>query len=534
MCLAEFEYNGIKTLIQCNPDDKMQNICERFAKKVSIDINSIYFLYSSNKVNYDLTYIQTINSTDKKRNQMNILVFSNENKSPDKVISKDIICPECKETSKFKLNDYKVCLYDCKHKHNNNNISLEEFENTQDLSEVICDKCKNTTLGKSYQNIFYKCFNCDMNLCPICKAKHNKEHFIINYERKSYICKLHKELYNSYCQNCEKSLCTLCQNEHMGHTIISFTSIIPNKNNIAKKLKELRETIDNFEKNIQKINDILNKVVQGIEKYYNINMNIFNNFEKCRTYESLCNFINIMNISQEDYTIQDMNDIINESDICNKYNKIFKLYKTIYFKPDTQDEIKIIYKINKNDNFIRLFGSKFVEYNKDICKIIYNENEYELQNEFNLENLDLNREDNLLEIKLKCLKNIKDASSMFCLCKSLLSLPDISKLDTSEVTNMSGMFDVCSSLSYLSDISKWNTSKVENMSGIFHNCSSLSSLPDISKWNTSNVRNMNYMFSGCKLLTSLPDISKWNISKETSRENMFDSCNFAIPDKFSQ
>ena len=535
MCLAEFEYNGTKTLIQCNPDDKMKNICEKFAVKEAIDMSSIYFLYASNKVDYDLTYFQTVNSADKIRKQMNVLVLSNDNnKGPNKVISKEIICPKCRETSKLKLNDYKVCFYDCKHKHKTNNISLEEFEKTLDLSNVICDKCKTVTINESFENTFFKCLKCDMNLCPLCKVKHDKEHFIINYEKKSYICNLHKEHYNSYCQNCEKNLCALCQNEHIEHKIISFRNILPNKNDIAIKMKELRETIDNFEKSIQEIIDILNKVIQGIELYYNINNYIFNNFERSRTYESLFNLINIMNINNDDNTMQDMNEIINDSDICNKFNNIFKIYKKINFKSNTQDEIKIIYKINKNENSVRIFGSKFVDHNKDICKIIYNGNEYELQNEFNLENLDINREDNLLEIKLKGVKNIKDTSSMFSMCKSLISLPDISKLDTSEVTNMSGMFDVCSSLSSLPDISKCNTSKVENMSGIFHKCSSLSSLPDISKWNTSNVRSMNYMFSGCKLLSSLPDISKWNISNETSRENMFESCKFAIPHKFSQ
>ena len=32
---------------------------------------------------------------------------------------------------------------------------------------------------------------------------------------------------------------------------------------------------------------------------------------------------------------------------------------------------------------------------------------------------------------------------------------------------------------------------------MFHESESLSSLPDISKWNTNNVTNMSKMFSGC-------------------------------------
>ena len=46
------------------------------------------------------------------------------------------------------------------------------------------------------------------------------------------------------------------------------------------------------------------------------------------------------------------------------------------------------------------------------------------------------------------------------------------------------------------------------MSYMFYGCKSLLSLPDISKWNTSSVDDMRRMFYGCKSLSSLPDISK--------------------------
>jgi hypothetical protein len=91
------------------------------------------------------------------------LVYSNENnKGPDNLlISKDIICPKCKETSKLKLKDYKDCLYDCKHKYITNDNSLDAYENTQDISNVICDEYKNIILNKSFEITIYKCFNCD-------------------------------------------------------------------------------------------------------------------------------------------------------------------------------------------------------------------------------------------------------------------------------------------------------------------------------------------------------------------------------------
>ena len=45
---------------------------------------------------------------------------------------------------------------------------------------------------------------------------------------------------------------------------------------------------------------------------------------------------------------------------------------------------------------------------------------------------------------------------------------------------------------------------------MFDKCSSLTNLPDISKWDTKNVTNMSGMFDVCELLKELPDISKGN------------------------
>ena len=39
--------------------------------------------------------------------------------------------------------------------------------------------------------------------------------------------------------------------------------------------------------------------------------------------------------------------------------------------------------------------------------------------------------------------------------------------------------------------------KVSNMIGMFAGCKSLSFLPDISKWNTNNVSDMRNMFEDC-------------------------------------
>ena len=137
--------------------------------------------------------------------------------------------------------------------------------------------------------------------------------------------------------------------------------------------------------------------------------------------------------------------------------------------------INIIYDINKEN--INIFGEIFVKNNKNICRMIIDNKEYEISEKYNIKNYNKNK----LEIKLKGINNVKDMSGMFNGCTSLLSLPDISK---------------------------WNTININDMSYMFYRCSSLSSLPEISKWNTNNVNNMSYIFSYCSSLSSLPDISK--------------------------
>ena len=164
-------------------------------------------------------------------------------------------------------------------------------------------------------------------------------------------------------------------------------------------------------------------------------------------------------------------------------------------------EINIIYNINREKDNIRIFGPKFVENNKNICKMIIDNKEYEITEEYNIKNYNENK----LNIKLKGINNASDISFIFYKCQSLLSLPDISKLNTNNVINMSAMFAGCSSLSFLPDISKWLTNNVTNMNGILAGCSSLTSLPDISKWNTNNVTNIKGMFAECSSLTSLPE-----------------------------
>ena len=104
---------------------------------------------------------------------------------------------------------------------------------------------------------------------------------------------------------------------------------------------------------------------------------------------------------------------------------------------------------------------------------------------------------------------------------TLISL-DITKFDTSKVTNMEYMFFGCSRLKNL-NLLNFNTSLVNNMNSMFYNCINLTSL-DLSKFNTSKVKNMQYMFHGCNNLRFL-DLSNFDTSLVTKMNSMFSRCN---------
>ena len=529
MIEVEFNYNGTKTIIQCNNiNEKLKNICQSFLTKINEENeNNIYFSYNGNagnNFNKELTLKEMMNSEDISRKKMNILAFKNEIKpvENDNIKSKDIICPECSESIRFEIKDYKIKLLDCKNGHLFDDILLDEFEKTQYINnnKIKCEICNIKNKSNSYNKIFYKCLFCQKNICPLCKSNHEKTHKIINYDERLFICDSHFERYNSYCQLCNINLCTLCGVDHKNHKKKHYVEIMPDINELIKKNKKLKEYINLFKININTIINMLKDVKKKMDIYYKINEDIINNYNS-----NNINYEIIYNLSQLKNNIieSDLINIINNSNIKEKFNDIFELYCNMNI-----NEINITYEGIEKE--IQLFGYEFYERYKNNCKIIYEKKERQLK-QFKKFKWPFKKIDKF-EVKLKGILNMTDLSDMFKGCKSLLYLPDISEWNTSIITDMSYMFQGCSSLKSLSDISKWNTSNVTNMTGMFKGCSILSSLPDISNWNISNVTDLSEMFKECKLLTSLPDISKWNISNVFDMNNIFSGCSklSSLPD----
>ena len=544
---ADFVYESTNTIIQCNDNEKMNAIIERFAKKVGInELNKVYFLFLGEIIDKNLTLKEIISRKDGiELNKIKIYV-KNINESW-LYNSKDIICPKCGEKACITINNYKVKIFGCKNGHQINDILLNEFERTQNGNNIniFCNNCNiNSNLKGSNHNFFW-CRECKQNLCEICKLNHDKKHNIHDNEYKNYICNIHNDFYCIYCKDCEKNLCLSCEPEHKNHITIS---LLHDSEKLVNDLDNFRYNMDIFTDNINNLIRKLKRIIENIEVYYRIYNKLVKNYKnQKRNFELIQNLKEISNNS----ILKDICLINNENDINSKINGYLEMYKKMII-----NEISLKFNINKN-NKVKIFGQKFVDNNKDKCKIIFENKEYGLQTEFDIK--DINKD--ILEIKLKGIGEIENISWMFSHCNSLSSLSDISKWDTTNIIDMSYLFANCNTLEYLPDISNWNTSNVKYMQGVFRNCQALKEIPDISKWNTSNIiylggcfskdnssalssleienyikTNKKYIIGGmfleCNSLKYLPDISRWNTSKVINMGFMFDKCNSlsSLPD----
>jgi len=515
--IINFVYYQHIVKIQCKRNEYMKDIFKRYLIKIQKDINNIVFKYNGETINEELK-LEEINNKD---TELEILV-NDKNDDNNKILkqNKDILCPKCRDICLININDYKITLNKCKNNHNILNILLDEFENLQDnnTSETYCDICHKK---EEYNNKFYICCNCKINLCQLCKLTHDKEHKFIDYKIKNYLCNIHGERYIFYCQKCNKNLCDLCEIEHdENHNLNSINKYI--KDN-EYNINILRIKIDNFKNELKEIINKINKVIQNLEIYFNIYNNIFKNYnKKNKNYQVIMNLNNMNDYSEN--IIKNIDEIINEKKIENKIKYIDEIYDKMIIK----NEITMLYDIGKKDK-IKIFDEKFIENNKGNYQMMIDDKISELDSFYIATN---KKENEMLKIRLRQLKNVKDISFMFYKCSELVSLNNIENMDTINIIRMNSLFSGCSSLKSLPNISKWNISNLKDISYMFNECHNLLSLPDISNWNTNNITNMKKVFGECSSLTSLPDISKWNTSNVTDFSFMFKKCNnlLSLPD----
>ena len=106
---------------------------------------------------------------------------------------------------------------------------------------------------------------------------------------------------------------------------------------------------------------------------------------------------------------------------------------------EASDELRIIYRIIKTRDKIKIFNSDFVQAFKNKLKISYLNKDNKLKDEFDIKNINKDK----IEIKLKGLKkinNLNELKGMLYGCESFLSIPNVSKWNKDNNINKINLF----------------------------------------------------------------------------------------------
>lgn len=485
MSTIYFNYGGKTMNIQCTEANTIESILSKISNKMTKKIYEFNFFVDLN--NFDSNYtLGEMQSHLLNKNLVIELRDSFEEKREKSEKSKQIICPKCFSLANIKFDNYKIRLYKCKCKikHKLDNILLEEFEETQKIPQDYLH--------------------------------------IVNNNKNIFKCEEHNDLFCAYCKTCKQDLCPYCRSEHKSeyknHNIFSLSDLLPDKKDLSFKYQKLIQMIDKTNKIIEEYINKLLKVKISLDTLKNTAQNLFQNYDpKKRSYHILKNINNF----KFDFVIKDLDDII--KDITNNCN--FKKFNDLYNKMMYTKEINIMYNLNEENiktKKIKIFGEDFVKNNKNKCKIIYKNLEYEITEELLLKNEDINNinneeneenkeyednkekdekekkkfrgEENLLTIKLRDINNISNFNNMFNNCTQLIDLPDISKMNPINIKSNKNMFDGCSNLNK-PDLSRLKTNNAIDISDLFKFFFSSQSLTEKSKGNESKIENMIDSFS---------------------------------------
>ena len=475
-----FDFEQSILTIQCNQEDKMRNICQRFSTKVGININLLIFLYGGNQLNLELKFKEQANSNDKSSKEMKVLVIKNENDS--------FTCPNCGE--KIKLNSEKLDEIISSNNSINDNINGIKFmlDNVIKISTINTVTIQLKNINVLLNNIIEDIKKNNEKLMNLLNETNNIDNTIKNnlgFPNKNiikgafYINKNDNNiiLFNTTHTDIKDGIDVYIDNKRINMT--NDNNIWKINNEFEKNRKYIFQIV--FNKNITNIkaffNECSNIVSLDLSNFNTANVTfmgwMFNKCHKLKEIKGINKFItnkvtNMNSMFQECYELEDLDlsnfDTINVTDMSWMFNKCNKL-----------KEIKGI--------------SKFVT------------------------------------------NKVSNMGAMFQNCFKLEYL-DLSNFNTSNVTYMGKMFNHCHKLKEIKGINKFVTNKVTNMNSMFQNCHELEYL-DLSNFNTTNVSDMEGMFCNCDKLKKL-NVSNFTISGKT--ENMFnfknkERCEFTSSNK---
>ena len=140
------------------------------------------------------------------------------------------------------------------------------------------------------------------------------------------------------------------------------------KKDLLIKLNELKNSVNEYEENNNKIIEVLNAVKEYLNNYYKLEEHLIHNYnQKELNYEILYNIDKMIN--HNNIIINDINQINSENNIQNKFNYINNIYNK--FNPN---EIKLKVRVQKHHFYKRFYFLDNTDSNEIVVGFKENEN----------------------------------------------------------------------------------------------------------------------------------------------------------------
>ena len=485
-----FTLDGVKIKIQCSKDDNMKDICQKFASKIRKKLSSFIFLYGGNQVKFDYTFYNQATSIDKSDNQMNILVYRNDEDEDE------YVCPICGEKIPIDTKKIDVII--------ESNNSIKETINgiKLQLDNII----KNSLLNEV-----------NIQLKNICVLLNN-----INQDINQNSDKLRNLLKDFSNNNDSKNKCFIkgvldIKANEINNSITLFNTNFNNKievilnNEKVKMIQEENKWKYKFNKDGKYTFEIVFKdIITDLNEFFSQCSNLisldFSNFDTSKV-TNMSSMFNECNSLKE---IQGLDKFItnNVTDMSKMFNACYKLESLDLSNFDTSNVKNMLYMFCNCYKLKEIKGiDRFITNNVMNMGGLFGRC-YELEY-LNLSNFNTS--------------NVMNMAYMFNECSKLKGIKGLEQFITNKVIIMNTMFQSCFELEYL-DLSSFNTANVNNMSYMFNNCNKLKEIKGINKFITNNVKDMKLMFNQCYKLESL-DLSNYNTCNVTNMQYMFHNCN---------
>ena len=428
---------------------------------------------------YEEIYDSIKSLTEFNKIQNNVNIVSDEDKKADKII-----------------NDKKSAL--------DNDITVKKAEYKTLFSEYLLEEVK----------IAPKNFD-DLNINNFTEVDHLNNINIKLTELNNEIENIKKDFVTFFITEFKKIL-----EKTTGFNLIDLIGkfFIIKKSETYKNQKELSDKLDEavkmyLDKNIF-ANDIYIKLINDEEsKTKLIKYNCYDSFVS-PTCIDLGNDDNIINKANKYSAYYTFENFINDNDKKSGTDEL----KNIHIKYD--DLIKGVDDDKSYVLFYIRIPDQYNLYFKQYNLFLFISKKKSLGDFFRYDYIE-----NIKITKFKVLeisKNIKDLSCFFKHFKNLEEI-DLSKFDTTNVTDMESMFEDCESLKEINFHDTFNTKNVTNMKYMFRNCKNLQKI-DLSKFDTTNVTDMVYMFENCKKLQKIDCINKLDATNVINMGSMFKDC----------